>query len=74
MTRSPSEYPSQWPSKRPSRPPPPTRSIPPAEVRKRAIVAGICATLLGALFVSAFIRTCRGDGFWETDTQHSAPP
>ena len=74
MTRSPSDYPSQWPSKRPSRPPGPTRSIPPSEPRKRAIVAGICATLLGALIVSAFVRACQGDDFWQQNAPESAPP
>ncbi|HKU42663.1 MAG TPA: hypothetical protein VJR89_31105 [Polyangiales bacterium] len=67
MTRSPSEYPSQWPSKHP---PGPTHSIPPSEPRKRAIVAGICAMLLGAFIVSAFVRACRGDDFWN---QRRAP-
>ena len=41
------------------------RSIPPSEPRKRAVVAAVCAMLLGAVIVMGFIRSCAGEDFWE---------
>ena len=58
------------PSQRPSSRPPMHRSIPPSEPRKRAVVAGISLTLLGAVIVMAFMKTCAGEDFWE---ENSAP-
>ncbi|HKP62236.1 MAG TPA: hypothetical protein VJV78_36135 [Polyangiales bacterium] len=43
-------------------------------MRKRVVVASICATLLGALIMSAFIRTCQGDDFWEREQSQTASP
>jgi hypothetical protein len=41
------------------------RSIPPSEPRKRAVIASICLTLLGAVLVMAFVRSCAGEDFWK---------
>jgi hypothetical protein len=54
-SKRPSKYP---PSAPPSGWPEPHRSIRPSEPRNRAILAGVCATLLGAMIVSAIIRSC----------------
>ncbi|HET6338138.1 MAG TPA: hypothetical protein VFG30_33175 [Polyangiales bacterium] len=69
----PSARPSSHPSSRPSYAPPPyeppSRSIKPSEPRSRAIFAGICLTLFGALVFSAFVRACEGDEAWEEPKQ-----
>jgi hypothetical protein len=73
MSNSPSQRPSARPSSRPSYAPPPyeppSRSIKPSEPRSRAIFAAICLTIFGALVVSAFVRACEGDDFWDTPKQ-----
>ena len=61
----PSHRPSSRPSRRPSYRPDMHRSIPPSEPRKRAVVAGISLTLLGAVLVMAVVRSCAGEDFWE---------
>jgi hypothetical protein len=57
-SKRPSKYP---PSAPPSGWPEPHRSIRPSQPRNRAILAGVCATLLGAMIVSAIIRSCAGE-------------
>ena len=64
MSTSPSDHP----------PHPPTRSIPPSEPRKRAIVAGICATIFGAFVISGIIRSCEGEDIWKDAKQKQAEP
>lgn len=67
-SKRPSKYP---PSAPPSNWPESHRSIRPSQPRNRAILAGICATLLGAMIVSAFFRACEGTD--DIDRQLSAP-
>jgi len=48
------------------------RSIPPSEPRNRAVFAGICATVLGAVFIAAVIRACDGKDSWSEDREESS--
>jgi hypothetical protein len=72
MPKPPSQRPSSRPSYRPPPYEPPSRSIRPSEPRSRAIFAGICATVFGAFVVSAFVRSCQGDDFYNS-VKKSAP-
>jgi hypothetical protein len=66
MTKPPSQRPSARPSYGPPPYEPPSRSIRPSEPRSRAIFAGVCAMVFGAFVVSAFVRSCEGDDFFNT--------
>ena len=80
MTDMPSHRPSARPSayagarssKRASYQPP-SRSIKPSEPRSRALFAGVCLTIFGAFVVSAFVRSCEGEDFFETSKKVGAP-
>ena len=55
------------------RPPPQSlypHSVRTAQVRSRAILAVVCATLIGASIVSAFMRACEGDDQYAPSANH----
>lgn len=64
MPTSPSDHPPHLP----------TRSIPPSEPRKRAILAGVCAMLFLAFLVSGIVRSCEGTDVRGPDGSHPESP